>query len=133
MKRILIVILIISTLLITGCKSSKNEENEFKRVINTYYNSYVKNKIEGLDVLEVSLVWLKPWIRNIFHIVPWANYGHCDNLSSPNTTVFLRYIFPKSLLFSLSRIKGVLCWLPLHRASLYEVEANGWQRSVIRR
>ena len=55
MKRILIVILIISTLLITGCKSSKKEENEFKRVINTYYENYVKNKVEGLDVLEVSL------------------------------------------------------------------------------
>lgn len=52
MKKIIFTCICILPLLF-GC--SKNYESELKEVGNNYYNSYVKNKVEGLDKVEVTL------------------------------------------------------------------------------
>lgn len=53
MKKIFIIIAMI--ILISGCTNKDKLNKELESITNTYYNEYIKDKVAGLDTLEISL------------------------------------------------------------------------------
>ena len=53
MKKIFIIIVLI--ILVSGCTNKNKLNKELETATSTYYNKYIKDKVNGLDSLEISL------------------------------------------------------------------------------
>ncbi len=53
MKKIFVIIIMI--ILLTGCTNKEKFNKELEKATNIYYTQYIKNKVDGLNVLEISL------------------------------------------------------------------------------
>lgn len=57
MKKIFFIL--IPVLLLCGCSSKEKKQDCLKKATEIYYNSYIKEKVKGLNELEISLADLR--------------------------------------------------------------------------